>query len=204
MNSVYESVANGLAGPGYAIVNDFISPAEVRGILGLDEFKEGLLHFQKAGIGKPAQKKINENIRGDYVHWIDRHAAVGELKIYLDRLDEMIRFINQDLFLSLKDFEVHLTLYPVGSHYKRHRDQFRGDDHRKLSVILYLNENWKPEEGGQLCLHLQEVTVMVDPEAGRMVCFRSDEVEHEVLPATRERLSITGWALDQFAELKHL
>jgi SM-20-related protein len=39
------------------------------------------------------------------------------------------------------------------------------------------------------------------PEAGRLVCFRSDLIEHEVLPATRERYSLTGWALDRAPEL---
>jgi SM-20-related protein len=31
------------------------------------------------------------------------------------------------------------------------------------------------------------------PVAGTLVCFLSDRFEHEVLPATRERLSLTGW-----------
>jgi SM-20-related protein len=35
------------------------------------------------------------------------------------------------------------------------------------------------------------------PVAGRLVCFRSDLLEHEVLPATRERLSLTGWLIDK-------
>jgi len=204
MNLVYETVADGLAEHGYAIIDQFVSPLEVAGILTLDEFRSGLLHFQKAGIGKREEKKINERIRGDYVHWIDRQAAGPELNVYFQRLGEMILYINQSLFLSLKDFEVHLTLYPAGSYYKRHIDQFKGDDHRRLSIILYLNNDWKSEEGGQLCLHLPAGPLNIDPVAGRMVCFRSDTIEHEVLPATRDRLSITGWVLDQLAELKHL
>jgi SM-20-related protein len=42
------------------------------------------------------------------------------------------------------------------------------------------------------------------PLAGRLVCFRSDMIEHEVLPATRTRMSITGWMLDQLADLRHI
>ncbi|MDQ2656958.1 MAG: 2OG-Fe(II) oxygenase, partial [Bacteroidota bacterium] len=42
------------------------------------------------------------------------------------------------------------------------------------------------------------------PVLGRMVCFRSDQLEHEVLPATRPRLSLTGWLLDQYADLRNL
>jgi SM-20-related protein len=42
------------------------------------------------------------------------------------------------------------------------------------------------------------------PIAGRLVCFRSDVIEHEVLPSKKERLSVTGWMLDQEAGLKYL
>jgi SM-20-related protein len=204
MNPLYEKVADGLAQQGYAIIDTFLSPSEIAAILQLDEFKGGLLQFKKAGMGKEREKKINENIRGDYVQWIDRRAAGRELKVYLDKLEKMIFYLNQTLFLSLKDFEMHLTIYPSGSSYTRHLDQFRGDDHRRLSVILYLNEGWKEEEGGQLRLHLQDGPLDVSPIGGRFVCFRSDMIEHEVLPATRDRLSITGWILDQLAELRHL
>ncbi|MCO6705038.1 2OG-Fe(II) oxygenase, partial [Streptomyces sp. CHB9.2] len=31
------------------------------------------------------------------------------------------------------------------------------------------------------------------PLGGSLVCFLSGQLPHEVLPATRERLSLTGW-----------
>lgn len=31
------------------------------------------------------------------------------------------------------------------------------------------------------------------PQAGTLALFLSSEMPHEVLPATRERLSLTGW-----------
>ena len=126
------------------------------------------------------------------------------LKVYLERLMNLIQFLNENLFLSLKDYEVHLTIYPEGSFYKKHLDQFNRDDHRKLSVICYLNKDWKESYGGQLRMHLSEKALDFLPLAGRIICFRSDQIEHEVLPATRPRLSLTGWILDQYAELKHL
>jgi SM-20-related protein len=116
----------------------------------------------------------------------------------------MVQFLNESLFLSLKDYEVHMTVYPAGSFYKRHLDQFNRDDHRKLSVICYLNENWNDQEGGQLRMFVKGKEIDFLPVAGRLICFRSDQIEHEVLPASRPRLSITGWILDQHASLKHL
>ncbi|WP_276368014.1 2OG-Fe(II) oxygenase [Chryseolinea sp. H1M3-3] len=204
MNSIFENIANGLAENGYAVVDHFLSDEEVKNILGLKEFKSGLDHFKKAGIGKNQSHHINESIRGDYIHWVDKSSADPFLRIYLNRLEQLIQFLNENLFLSLKDFEVHMTVYPAGSFYKRHLDQFNRDDHRKLSVICYLNEDWLENEGGQLRMFLPEGSVDFFPTAGRLICFRSDQVEHEVLPATRPRLSITGWILDQHAALKHL
>jgi len=198
------SVADGLAENGFAIIDNFLSRGEVRSILELEDFKNGMLQFKKAGIGKFHDKQINEAIRGDYIQWIDRTTAAPSIQTYLSKLNELISFVNQNLFLSLKDYEVHLTMYPPGSYYKRHLDQFKKDDHRKLSVICYLNEDWKEEEGGQLRIYKSETFADVLPAAGRLVCFRSDQLEHEVLPATRPRLSITGWILDQHAELRHL
>jgi SM-20-related protein len=112
--------------------------------------------------------------------------------------------LNQALYLSLKDYEVHMTVYPAGSYYKRHLDQFKHDDHRKLSVICYLNNNWEESNGGQLRMFLPDNSKDFLPLAGRLVCFRSDQIEHEVRASNRERLSLTGWILDQYADLKNL
>jgi SM-20-related protein len=193
-----------LADRGFAIDDQFLSQSEVAAILSGDGFRNGWEHFRRAGIGKNHDQQINEAIRGDYIQWLDKNAAEPAVKVYLDRLQELINYINRTLFLSLKDYEVHMTIYPVGSYYKRHLDQFKRDDHRKLSVICYLNENWTEQHGGQLRMHLPEGPIDVLPTAGKLVCFRSDQIEHEVLPATKERLSITGWILDQLAELRHL
>ena len=197
----FETIANGLAENGYAAVDQFLDEAEVKNILALGRFYDGSL--RKAGIGKE-NKHINEAIRGDYIHWINKETVGSDLKLYLNRLDQLRIFLNQNLFLSLKDYEVHLARYPIGSYYKRHLDQFKSDDHRKVSVIFYLNENWKEHEGGQLRMYLKNKPLDYFPLAGRLVCFRSDMIEHEVLPATRERLSITGWMLDQLTDLRHL
>jgi len=204
LSASFNQIADDLAESGYAVSEGFLTSQEIDSILRLDEFKEGLLHFRKAGIGKQQEKQINESIRGDFIQWIDKVNASQPIKVYLDKVQSLIAALNQSLFLSLKDYEVHMTIYPAGSFYKRHLDQFKADDHRKLSIILYLNINWKKEQGGQLRMHLPSGSKDIFPEAGRLVCFRSDTIEHEVLPASRDRLSLTGWILDQLADLRHL
>ncbi len=204
MNDTFEKLVDGLADHGYAVIDNFLSPQEVQDILEVEDFRNGVLQFNKAGIGKHQNKQINESIRGDYIQWIEKEKSAVPVKLYLKKLEELTQYINQTLFLSLKDYEVHMTVYPAGSFYKRHLDQFKADDHRKLSIICYLNPKWKEDEGGQLRMYLPNIAKDILPLAGRLVCFRSDQIEHEVLPATRERLSLTGWMLDQLADLRNL
>ncbi len=204
LSASFNQIADDLAESGYAVSEDFLTSQEIDSVLQLDEFKEGLLHFRKAGIGKQQERQVNESIRGDFIQWIDKVNTSEPINVYLDKVQSLITSLNQNLFLSLKDYEVHMTIYPAGSFYKRHLDQFKADDHRKLSLILYLNRDWKEDEGGQLRMHLSNGAKDIFPRAGRLVCFRSDRIEHEVLPATRERFSLTGWVLDQLADLRHL
>jgi SM-20-related protein len=204
MSNVFDLIVDNLAEHGFAIDDQFLSQSEVNSINALREYETTNETFRKAGIGKNADLQINEAIRGDYIHWIDPASAPAAVAVYLQRMRELIQYLNQTLFLSLKDFEVHVTVYPVGTFYKRHLDQFKKDDHRKLSAICYLNDDWREEHGGELRMYVDNGVVDVLPTGGKLVIFRSDQIEHEVLPATRERRSLTGWILDQYAELRHL
>ena len=146
-----------------------------------------------AGVGRGASQEVREAIRGDQIQWIDPGQAEA-CDRYLELMDSLRQAINQGLFLGLEDFECHFALYPPGAFYRRHLDRFRDDDRRMVSVVLYLNERWQPEDGGQLRMFLaDDVEHDVQPDAGSLVVFLSGEVPHEVLPANRERLSLTGW-----------
>jgi SM-20-related protein len=109
-------------------------------------------------------------------------------------MESLRQALNRDLFLGLEDFESHFALYPPGAFYVRHLDRFRDNDRRTVSTVLYLNEGWLPQHGGQLRMYLKDgVEHDVQPVGGSLVVFLSGDVPHEVLPASRERLSLTGW-----------
>jgi SM-20-related protein len=199
---VFEQIVDDLAEKGFSVTDSFLDDREIEAILSVDEFKNKMLHFKKAGIGNSASLKINENVRGDHISWVDTRKAHISISVYVSRLKALQLYLNKTLFLSLKDIELHLTSYPVGSYYRRHVDQFKQQDHRKISVILYLNRGWRSEQGGQLRVYSQSNEIDIFPVAGRLVCMRSDLIEHEVLPASRERLSVTGWMLDQLIDIK--
>ena len=149
--------------------------------------------LELAGIGRGVAKVVHSGIRGDKIQWLepDQHVAVDR---YLALMEHIRVAINQTLFLGLEDFDGHFALYPAGAFYKKHLDRFRDDDRRVVTCIAYLNEQWLPEQGGELRMYLDDgQTHDVVPQAGTLVVFMSEQWPHEVLPATRDRLSITGW-----------
>jgi len=146
-----------------------------------------------AAVGRGPLSEVREGIRGDHIQWIEPGQA-DACDSYLGLMDSLREAMNRGLFLGLEDFESHFAMYPPGAFYLRHLDRFRDDDRRMVSAVVYLNDAWLPEHGGQLRMYLDESAEYdVVPIGGCLVVFLSGEVPHEVLPATRERLSLTGW-----------
>lgn len=159
-------------------------------------WREG--NFREARIGTKIVQQIRPEIRSDFLLWLEPEELTPLQKIYWDKIDALRQRINRELYLGLQSFEAHFAVYPPGSFYKKHIDQFRSVQYRLISCLLYLNFGWKPEEGGQLRIYHgagEDSSSFADvlPEAGTFVCFRSDTVYHEVLPGSRERFSLTGW-----------
>lgn len=148
--------------------------------------------LRPAAIGRAQDKQIREGVRGDLIEWVEpaQSPAVAQ---YLQLLARLQQSLNQQLYLGLEDFEGHFALYPPGAFYAAHLDRFKDDDKRTISTVLYLNDNWQSSDGGQLRLHLEGQARDINPEGGGLIVFRSADILHEVLAATRERLSLVGW-----------
>ncbi|MCK8491461.1 2OG-Fe(II) oxygenase [Spirosoma sp. RP8] len=199
MNPLFEPIIDGILNEGYGTVDHFLTADEVTALAKRLRERRAAGQFKAAGIGNQ-QVTIENTIRGDEILWIDDTSATPEEAAFLQRIGDFVDYVNQTCYLGLRDYEFHYALYPPGTFYKRHLDQFRSDSRRKLSVICYLNEDWQETDGGQLALFLPDESapnaereITVQPLGGRLVCFESGRLEHEVRPATRERLSVTGW-----------
>lgn len=151
--------------------------------------------FRPARVGKNDGPKRVEEIRGDWIFWLDPQNAPAELTSQITFLKELKNKLNQHFYLGLKDFECHLAKYPAGSFYKKHVDRFEKDSSRSISFIFYLHEEWKDSDGGELVLYDKsgEVLKTILPEAGSLIVFLSEEFPHEVKTCHRERRSLTGW-----------
>jgi SM-20-related protein len=182
---------------GYSVLDEFLSENELMAInQAFDCWREQNL-FTPAKIGKEESLQLKSSIRGDETWWFDVVQPPQELRPVLAKVDFLKNLLNQSLFLGLKDWEVHLASYAPGAFYRKHLDR-HSQSTRKLSVIIYLNQNWRPQDGGELIIYSKndEELVRVSPVGGRIVAFLSEEFPHEVLPAMRERRSLTGWFLD--------
>lgn len=151
---------------------------------------EGAL--QAASVGRDRTRALRLEIRGDATLWLHDPRCGEAARDFMAALDALRSVLNRRLYLGLHEVEAHYAAYPPGSGYARHRDRFRDDDARVLSWVSYLNEDWNASDGGALRLHMDDGPIDLLPSAGTSVCFLS-ELEHEVLPATRERLSIAAW-----------
>ena len=188
-----DALIEGLAARGHAVVRDAI-PADV--VAGLRERAQCLDRtgaFAMAGVGRADARTQRSHIRGDRIAWLPEspdNVAERAIRKWLEAL--RVR-CNRELLLGLADLEAHYAIYPAGARYARHRDRFRDDDARVVSCVLYLNVAWTADDGGALRLYTDDGAIDVAPDGGSFVAFLSADFEHEVLPARRERLALTGW-----------
>lgn len=165
----------------------------------LEPLHDLLIQEQSAGvlrsahIGRGLEEQIRAEIRSDKIAWWPNTPQHPAQLAYLAKLEAWWQHLNRTCFTSIRGGEFHSACYPPGAFYARHLDQFRGDRARVISVITYLNPDWTDEDGGHLALYTDKGPVHILPRWGRTVMFRSEELEHEVLPGRKERRSITGW-----------
>ena len=186
-------IVDDLAANGWSQQNIFLPEDLTRALAAECRKRAAEGELAPAAVGRGPSSEVREGIRGDHIQWIDPGQAEA-CDSYLGLMDSLREAMNRGLFLGLEDFESHFALYPPGAFYLKHVDRFRDDDRRMVSAVVYLNEGWLPEHGGQLRMYLEEDRAYdVEPVGGCLVVFLSGEVPHEVLPATRDRLSLTGW-----------
>ncbi len=148
--------------------------------------------FKAAGISK--NKEIHSAIRGDFIYWLDadKHQNVfSHLHNIKDQLSHYFR-------ISLNQIEAHLAKYPAEMGYHKHIDQPRNSlQKRVFSMTLYLNKEWKKQDGGELLIYKndfpEQLKQSIEPLYGRATLFFSDQVPHQVSKTFCERKSLTLW-----------
>lgn len=194
---------------GWAITDRFVLPSLTQALHAHAHqlWQQGF--FKPASIGRRAGLVHDAEVRGDAISWLDEKTPSPATIEFLAWAHSLREELNRHFFLSLKSQEFHFARYEPGRGYARHVDQHRGTGARKVSLVLYLNEEWQADDGGELCLYAPsdaeadstnpipaEPVAKILPQAGRLVLFLSDRIPHQVLPANRVRWSLTGWFRD--------
>ena len=197
MTAATDRICAAIADEGCAVEADFLPQATIAALADEARARDAAGEFHVAGVGRGSARMQRSDVRGDRILWLDQSSADLLQQPFWQALDALRRALNETLQLGLFSIEAHYALYPPGAFYRRHRAQFRGrassSDVRVISCAMYLNEDWTSADGGALRIYDDERIRDVLPVAGTLVCFLSDRFEHEVLPATRERLALTGW-----------
>lgn len=194
-NGPGERIVGGLVERGFAVEPHFVRPALVRALRREAQLRQTRGEFRAAAIGRDRLHRQHRQIRSDHTCWLDG-SSLAQCRL-LEQLEQLRQLVNRELFLGLFDYEAHFAHYAPGACYRRHLDAFNGDNPRVLSTVIYLNPGWTPADGGMLRLWPEPdaVTPVLDvaPRAGTLVCFLSERIPHEVLPARAARFSIAGW-----------
>ena len=149
--------------------------------------------LRPAAVGRAGEQQVLPEVRGDHIRWLDDCPPSAAHSAYIEAMATLRHTLNRTLLLGLDSYETHYALYPPGAGYRKHVDRFKDNPLRTVSVVLYLNSQWQPGDGGELRLHLPNRQLDVAPRAGTLAVFMSDSIVHEVLPAQRDRASVVGW-----------
>ena len=193
-DAVLAQVVDAIAGDGVAVVPAFVGAATTIALRerALAQDVAGLT--RDADVGQGSARRRDGGVRGDRIVWLAESSESPVDACARTLFDGLRLALNRELMLGLFDVEAHYAIYPPGAGYVRHRDRFREDDSRVISCVLYLNDQWLPCEGGALRIHVEgRPRRDVAPEGGTLVAFLAERHEHEVLPATRPRVSLAGW-----------
>ncbi|MEZ0232255.1 MAG: 2OG-Fe(II) oxygenase [Methylophilaceae bacterium] len=201
-----QSIIDAIDKEGYAVIEDFLALNIV------DELADEADMLQQQGAMKVAKtgtviknNPVVTNPRGDFIYWLEEQELSSIQNQYWQAMQALQRALNQHFYLGLFDLEAHYAIYPTGAVYHKHLDQFREKQDRKISIIFYLNHDWSTKDGGALRLYLNKDSeidyIDIQPDGGKLVVFLSDQFFHEVLPATRERRSLTGWFRQRGSQL---
>ena len=202
----------GLQRNGFAVLPDFVTSNTVEALKRDVTLLQREGRFSTAGVGE-MNNRVDGLVRKCeqcFVFPQYKHKGGGDAQgrsMLYESIDSLRADLTAGCGVELDGMltEGLYATYPNGGFYRRHVDSVPGtaSDVRQWSYLLYLNTEWKEEDGGCLRIHTdgggEEAPpgaapsfVDVEPRAGTLVVFRST-IPHEVLDTDAERLAVAGW-----------
>ena len=197
MDTVTKQITNALSTTGWYVGDSIFSTSLTSDLSSRGHLLARAGHLRAAHVGRADGAQLSGRSRSDDTLWIMDAPDDAYEREALATVNTLRTDLNESLYLGARSTELHFARYAPGAFYVKHRDRFRDNDARLVSIVIYLNETWADDAGGELVIYDDDVDgtrlACVSPRSGTMVCFLSDRFPHEVLPATKERFSLTGW-----------
>lgn len=215
-----ESLAQ-LLDPGYFLRSNFLSSSS----FSPHEMSQACQLMVEQGRLRSAKMKADLTGANTDTHWLNTSLR-SDLICFLNPSDISLPAPLSSLLRQLLSIQVEINrAFPSfqsknvsfqfscfsgnGERYIRHKDTFLpSGPARRITIICYLNENWKEEEEGG-CLRIfpspssssscfpaksnSDRHIDIAPCYGTLIIFDSLRIEHEVLPAFRPRFALTAW-----------
>jgi len=110
------------------------------------------------------------------------------------KLIDVLHAVHPELRITVVDtIKVQLN-EGVGGCFPMHYDTSGAHSRRTLTMLLYLNEDWAPGDGGELRLFpFPYQTVDIAPRLGTLAMFCATEMLHRVLPSRARRVCLSVW-----------
>tara|TARA_B110000211_G_C13780392_1_gene421656 strand:- start:48 stop:572 length:525 start_codon:yes stop_codon:yes gene_type:complete len=165
-----------------SIIKNAVDDKFIQSIIDVGESQE----LQEATVGFDTS---TNKIRSTKISWISAKEILLPLK---DKILETNKSKDWNYTVTGM-FPFQYSVYNKNDHYDWHIDRrpvHQGEDEKKLSFSLILNENY---EGGELEFKNSDENMSLDLDKGDMVTFPSF-LEHRVKPVLNgTRISLVGW-----------
>ena len=153
--------------------------------------------LEAAGIGRDAAFQRDGSVRRTGIAWLDGSSPAQQA--FLDWAEPIRQSLNRALMIGLFEFEACFAVYPEGGFYDRHLDSFEGARNRVMSLVVYLNEDWQDDQGGELVIWPERAGKADSPAArllplGSGAAFMlSETIPHAVEVTHARRYAIAAW-----------
>ena len=206
-------VARALRAHGYAVIDDAIDidvgramRDEMRALFRADAFVANATVFvdaattraralEKRGIYECETHAMGEDQR----KLAPVFASLGQAREVMAQANELMGW-RDDATTTLTHASVKLQCnIGDGACFPLHFDSDSTLDSRRLTMLTYLNEDWKRGDGGELVVYpFPAKEVVIEPRFGRVVLLSSQLGLHRVLPSNaNERFMFTVWFFAQ-------
>jgi len=166
---------------GWAVIDDYLPYRTIQ------ELKEESKQLLKDGI-IDLQQDMSQ------IAWINPEKCFPAQSSVLQSFQKLRHHLNRENYLGLSELELQASIIPKHGYSQKHVDNFHSSSKKVLTVMLFLNQQWKPADEGQLRIYLKNnMSIDVAPIGGRLVAFLSNTFEYEVLPTYVTGYSLTGW-----------